>query len=134
MKIDLGTPSHFGGRLQGGLDWSNGPAPLSIFEWQALIGPTWSIPIAQSTSVTIGLLGGILGHHFYYDTVDTGSRIDWNFAAPLELSQRWGPATLGVGLLAGVSGPPRDHEISGTLAWHRGPAYLGVTAGLGLVL
>jgi hypothetical protein len=47
---------------------------------------------------------------------------------------RWGRTTLGIGLLAGISGPPRDHEISGHLAWHRGPWYIGVTAGLGMVL
>jgi hypothetical protein len=134
VKVDVGTPSRFGGRLQGGLDFSNGPAPLSIHEWQVQIGPTWSVPLAASTVFTTGLLAGILVHHFYYDQVDNGSRLDWNFAAPAELSQRWGRTTLGVGLLAGVSGPPRDHEISGDLAWHRGPLYLGVTAGLGMVL
>jgi hypothetical protein len=134
LKIDLGTPSRFGGRLQAALDWSNGSAPLSIIEWQAQIGPTWSVLIASSTTFTSGLLAGVLVHRFYYDQVDNGSRIDWNFAAPAELLHRWGRTTLGIGLLAGISGPPRDHEISGHLAWHRGPLYIGVTAGLGMVL
>jgi hypothetical protein len=133
-RFDLRAPPRIGGRVQAGIDWSNGSGPLSILEWLAQIGPTWSPRLNPSLTFTTGLLGGILVHQFRYDPQDSGSRIDWTFAAPAELSYRIGWATLGGALIAGISERPRDHVISGNLAWHRGSYYVGVSAGLGVVL
>jgi hypothetical protein len=132
-RFDLSTPPRIGGRLQAGIDWS-GTGPLSIVEWHAQIGPTWSPRLHPSLTFTTGLLAGILVHQFRYSAQDSGSRIDWNLAAPAELSFRIGWATLGGALFAGISERPRDHEVSGNIVWHRGSYYIGVSAGLGVVL
>jgi hypothetical protein len=133
-RVDLGSPSRFGGRLQASTDWSTGPPPLSIMEWQVLLGPTWSLRFDRSLTFTTGVLSGILLHQFYFDANDSGSRVDWNLGIPAELSYRFGWATIGMGILAGVTQRSRDHQILGESVWQRGPDYLGVTAGLGVVL
>lgn len=134
-NVDLRPPSAFGARLRAAVDWSNNGGALSITEWQAQIGPTWSISIDHSPLVfTTAALAGILLHHYSYGMLDSGERTDWNLALPVDLSYRWGWATLGAGLLAGISQNPRQHEISGSLAWHRGAAFVGAALGLGVVL
>jgi hypothetical protein len=132
-RFDLRAPPRIGGRLQAGIDWS-GTGPLSIVEWHAQIGPTWSPRLHPSLTFTTGLLAGILVHQFRYSAQDNGSRTDWNLAAPAELTYRIGWATLGGALFAGISERPRDHEISGSIVWHRGSYYVGVSAGLGVIL
>jgi hypothetical protein len=133
-RFDLRAPPRIGGRVQAGIDWPTGTGPLSIVEWHAQIGPTWSPRIHPSLTFTTGLLAGILVHQFRYSAQDSGSRMDWNLAAPAELSYRIGWATLGGALFAGISERPRDHEISGKLIWHRGSYYVVVSAGLGVIL
>jgi hypothetical protein len=107
---------------------------LSIFEWQVLLGPTWSLRLNSSLTFTTGVLPGVLVHQFYFDINDNGARVDWDLGVPAEMSYRLGWATLGAGILAGVTQRSRDHDISGESVWHRGSSYLGVTAGLGMVL
>ena len=135
IKTEVFVPSGLGARLQGGFAWSNGTPPLSIAEWQVQSGPAFKAPIGRSASFVVGLLGGILVHRYHFHTTDNGSRVDWNFSLPLELSYRLGALPgLGLTIMPGVAGPPRDHEIDGNPAWQRGIYYLAVMAGTGVSL
>jgi hypothetical protein len=133
-RVDVGSPWRFGGRLQASIDWSSAAPSLSIFEWQVLLGPTWSLPLNPSLTFTTGVLAGILVHQFSYDASDQGARVDWDLGVPAEMSYRLGAATLGAGILAGVTQRSRNHDVTGLSIWHRGSSYLGVSAGLGMVL
>jgi hypothetical protein len=132
---DVLAPSGLGVRLQGRFGWSHGLGPLSIVESSVEAGPRWVLPLGKSTAFGLALLGGVLYHGYYYSDTDQGSRLNWAFSLMGELSYQRGPVVLGIAIAPGISGPPRDHDISGIImAWQRSAFSLGLAAFAGVVL
>jgi len=133
--VDLRWPSGWGARLLGSFSYSTGAPTLAISETSIQIGPTFSLPLTTALAVHFGLLGGVRIHHYSYRSTDNGSRVGYDFALPAQMTLDLGASwVLGLTVFPGLTGPTRDHEIAGTIVWSRSPAYLGLTAGIGVVL
>jgi hypothetical protein len=137
LQADVGfrRPSGLGARLLGSFTYSTGTATLGISETSIQIGPAFSFPLGAGFALRVGLVGGVRIHHYSYRATETGSRVGYDFALPAELTLDVGaPWVLGLAVLPGLTGPPRDHEVAGEIVWSRGLTYMGFTAGLGVVL
>lgn len=131
--FDVWRSSGWGVRVEPAVSWSSVPA-LGIVETSLKAGVVWTRPLGRASTFTLGLLGGVVLHHFDYSERDQGTRINWACALPAELSRRVGSFSLTLGLSPGLMGPARDHEVFERRVWHRGPLALAATAGVGLLL
>ncbi|HEY3447866.1 MAG TPA: hypothetical protein VGK67_16035 [Myxococcales bacterium] len=117
----------WGGRL--GVVLTGGWTPtlsseLRVLEWTLLAGPSWRQPLHESVDVEVGLLGGVLLHHYTvwneYSADESGDRQDWAMALPVMLS--WRPnSVLSASLrVAGrVVGNHREHLLNDRSLWRR---------------
>jgi hypothetical protein len=134
-SLDIVSASGWGARLAGGFTFSTGGAMLVVYETSIQMGPVRVWSLAPAVDLRVGLLAGPRIHHFYYTSDDTGSRVGYDFSIPAEMTLRLSSTwSLGLGVDNGLTGPPRDHDVSGKPVWIRGPYYFGMTLGLGAAL
>ncbi|MGC4113855.1 MAG: hypothetical protein QM765_04210 [Myxococcales bacterium] len=117
----------WGGRLGVVLTGSWSPtlsSDLRVLEWTILAGPSWRQPIDEQLEVEVGLLGGVLLHHYTvwneYAADESGDRQDWALSLPVMLT--WRPnSVLSVSLrVAGrVVGNSREHLLNDRRLWRR---------------
>jgi hypothetical protein len=122
----------FGARLEADLVSSNSRGgSLSVTEWSWKLGPRWYGALGPKTTIGVGLLAGIVLHHFNYGDRDEGSVFGGAVALPLDISHRLGSSfALTVSVAPAYAAPNREHEVLGSTAWKRSNHSLALTAGL----
>lgn len=104
------------------------PLPLAEVALAGGVGGVWRI--ADDIQVSATVVAGAFAHGWRFAEGDAGLAFDALAAAPLSVSWRPGPLGASLAVAPGVMTRARSHEIQGEVAWQRGAAFLGISAGL----
>jgi hypothetical protein len=133
LRLTTVNPSGLGARVQLVVGWSSLPPALNIWEFAALIGPTWTAPLSRRWAFVTGVMGGVRTHVYTFEQ-NTNFVNTWLALAPAEARFKFGASHVGGGVFAGIAGAPPQHKLWGITAWERSALVWGamLSAGVGL--
>jgi hypothetical protein len=122
-RLDLRWGGRLGAQLVGALAPSH-TSDLKVLEWTILAGPSWRQALVPRLDVEIGLLAGLLWHHFTiknpYSLDTAGNRRDWAAALPMALAFSPIPMVeLSLRVAPRVCGESREHFLGDRRLWFR---------------